>query len=242
MLIKVATPNKFRLKVIPSIKSILFPGKGDIHYIGGSDVLPAPLVGEDESSVIAMLGTERDFEGKQTLIEHNLRLVAHIIKKYYAQTGEQDDLISIGTIGLIKGISTFKMDKNVRLATYASRCIENEILMHFRSIRKMQGDVSLSDALDGSDEAGSLSLMDVISVDDTMLEDLATRDSRIKVRNLVETHLEEREKEIIKKRYGLDSAIPKTQREIAAECGISRSYVSRIETKALETLRAKFED
>lgn len=114
--------------------------------------------------------------------------------------------------------------------------------MHFRSIRKMQGDVSLSDALDGSDEAGALSLMDVISVDDTMLEDLDTRDSRIKVRQLVDLHLEAREKDIIKKRYGLDSAIPKTQREIAEECGISRSYVSRIEKKALETLRSKFED
>ena len=178
-----------------------------------------------------------DMEARNVLIEHNLRLVAHIIKKYYTQTGSQDDLISIGTIGLIKGISTFKPDKNVRLATYASRCIENEILMHFRSQKKLQGEVSLSDTLDSDGEGNALSLMDVISVDDDMLENLDARDSCIQVRKLVEECLEEREKMIITMRYGLDNKPPRTQREIAAESGISRSYVSRIEKKALKKLK-----
>ena len=154
-------------------------------------------------------------------------LLLPTLKKYYAQTGEQDDLISIGTIGLIKGISTFKTDKNVRLATYASRCIENEILMHFRAQRKLQGEVSLADTLEAGGEDGSLSLMDVIAVDDDMLEQLSTRDACVQVRRCVDSCLTAREKEIICLRYGLDGHIPQTQREIAQRCGISRSYVSR---------------
>ena len=151
-------------------------------------------------------------------------------------------MISIGTIGLIKGITTFKMDKNVRLATYASKCIENEILMHFRAQRKLQGEVSLADTLDSGEDGGSLSLMDVISVDDNMLEDLDTRDACDKVRKCVEEHLSDREKMIIIQRYGLDSRPPRTQREIAAQCGIIRSYVSRIEKKALSKLEKAMEE
>ena len=195
---------------------------------GGS--FPRPLKAEEEKRYLERYAAG-DMEARNVLIEHNLRLVAHIIKKYYTQTGSQDDLISIGTIGLIKGISTFKPDKNVRLATYASRCIENEILMHFRSQKKLQGEVSLSDTLDSDGEGNALSLMDVISVDDDMLENLDARDSCIQVRKLVQECLEEREKMIITMRYGLDNKPPRTQREIAAESGISRSYVSRIEKK-----------
>lgn len=150
-----------------------------------------------------------------------------LLKKYYTQNGDQDDLISIGTIGLIKGVSTFKADKNVRLATYASRCIENEILMYFRSQRKLQGELSLSDSLDAEGDNNSLSLMDVICVDDTMLEELDIRDTCVKVRKCVETSLSPREANIIRLRYGLDDRQPLTQREIATLCGISRSYVSR---------------
>ena len=137
-------------------------------------------------------------------MEHNLRLVAHIVKKYYAQTGDQDDLISIGTIGLIKGISTFKADKNVRLATYASRCIENEILMYFRSQRKLQGEVSLTETLETGGDGNSLSLMDVLAVDDDLLEELDTRDACRKVRRCVQTCLTPRERLVITLRYGLD--------------------------------------
>ena len=165
-------------------------------------------------------------EARNKLIEHNLRLVSHILKKYYVQSSDQDDLLSIGTIGLIKGISTFKPDKNVRLATYASRCVENEILMYFRSQRKYQGDVSLSDSIESDREGNALSLMDVISVDDDMLENLDTRDSCVKVRQCVRTCLTEREAKVVTLRYGLDGEAPRTQREIAAACGISRSYVS----------------
>ncbi|MCI8474354.1 MAG: RNA polymerase sporulation sigma factor SigK [Oscillospiraceae bacterium] len=182
-----------------------------------------------------------DQAAKDALIVHNLRLVAHIVKKYYTQSCDQDDLISIGTIGLIKGISTFKPDRNVRLATYASRCIENEILMHFRSQKKLQGEVSLSDTLEAEGEGGSLSLMDVIRVEDNMLEDLSAKDAGKTLRVRVEECLDDREKLVITLRYGLTGATPLTQREIAQQCDISRSYVSRIEKKALEKLKASLE-
>lgn len=191
---------------------------------GGS--FPRPLKAEEERIYLERLA-QGDVEARNILIEHNLRLVAHIIKKYYTPNGDQDDLISIGTIGLIKGISTFKADKNVRLATYASRCIENEILMHFRSQKKLQGEVSLSDSIEGDGEGNALSLMDVISVDDDMLEELEARDSCIKVRQCVARCLDKREAMIITLRYGLSGRQPLTQREIANQCGISRSYVSR---------------
>ena len=201
---------------------------------------PRPLSAEEERCCLERFAAG-DLAARDKLIEHNLRLVAHIVKKYYSQNGDSEDLISIGTIGLIKGISTFKTDKNVRLATYASRCAENEILMYFRAKRKLAGEVSLSDALDNEQDGNSLSLMDVISVDDTMLEDLDTRDSCVKVRACVEQYLEPREREIIVLRYGLNGQSPRTQREIAVQCGISRSYVSRLEKKALQKLKEGLE-
>lgn len=204
--------------------------------LSGGGSFPRPLKAEEEREYLRRM-EQGDMEARNKLIEHNLRLVAHIIKKYYTQEKDQDDLLSIGTIGLIKGIATFKADKNVRLATYASRCIENEILMHFRASRKLQGEVSLSDSLDTDQEGNSLSLMDVISVDDNMLEDLDTKDSCAKVRRCVETCLTPREGEIIRMRFGLDGGEPLTQREIAVKYNISRSYVSRIEKKAVEKLR-----
>ena len=150
-------------------------------------------------------------------------------------------MISIGTIGLIKGVSSYKPDKGVRLATYAARCIENEILMYFRSQKKLQGEVSLSDSIDTDQDGNSLSFMDVVSVDDTMLDDLSASETQNKLRELVHTCLTPRESEIIEQRYGLDGKAPRTQREIAAHCGISRSYVSRLEKKALEKLGREFE-
>ncbi|MPL99406.1 RNA polymerase sigma-28 factor [bioreactor metagenome] len=206
---------------------------------GGSS-FPRPLKAEEERCYLERLA-EGDWEARNKLIEHNLRLVAHIIKKYYTQAGGQDDLISIGTIGLIKGVTTFRSDKNVRLATYASRCIENEILMYFRSQRKLQGEISLSDSIDTDQDGNSLSLMDVISVDDDMLDNLNAREVCLKVRQSVEKCLNEREAMIIGLRYGLDGEPPRTQREVATRCGISRSYVSRIEKKALEKLRLELE-
>lgn len=151
----------------------------------------------------------------------------HMLKKYYAQSSDQDDLISIGTIGLIKGISSFDPSKGARLATYAARCIENEILMYFRSQKKLQGEVSLSETIESDREGNALQLMDVIGVDDTMLEDLYDRDSALRLRRLVKECLTQRESEVIRLRYGLGGTVPLTQREIASTFGISRSYVSR---------------
>ncbi len=193
--------------------------------LGNTGSFPRPLKAEEEREYLARFA-QGDMEARNKLIEHNLRLVSHILKKYYVQASDQDDLLSIGTIGLIKGISTFKPDKNVRLATYASRCVENEILMYFRSQRKYQGDVSLSDSIESDREGNALSLMDVISVDDDMLENLDTRDSCAKVRKCVQSCLTPREAKVVTLRYGLDGEGPRTQREIAAACGISRSYVS----------------
>ena len=209
--------------------------------LSGGGSFPRPLKAEEERRYL-QLSLEGDERARNFLVEHNLRLVAHIAKKYYAQTGDQDDLISIGTIGLIKGISTFKPEKNVRLATYASRCIENEILMHFRSQKKLSNEVSLSEALEAGDEGDSLSLMDVIAVDDTMLEDLDAKDACLRVRQCVERCLTPREKEVIIQRYGLDRKPPRTQREVAEQFGISRSYISRIEKKALGKLERAMEE
>lgn len=196
---------------------------------------PRPLEPEEEKKYIER-SASGDIEARNKLIEHNLRLVAHIIKKYYMQASDQNDLISIGTIGLIKGISTYKPEKGVRLATYASRCIENEILMHFRSLKKTAGDLSLSDTIDGGGEEGSLALIDVISSPDDMLEDLSSRETYARLRQYVKEKLTQREDDIITMRYGLNNELPKTQREIAGICGISRSYVSRIEKRALKKL------
>ncbi len=218
------------------IRALCFP----LRLAGTPGSFPRPLKAEEERDCLERYAAG-DLAARDTLIEHNLRLVAHIVKKYYTQSGDSEDLISIGTIGLIKGITTFKPDKNVRLATYASRCIENEILMYFRSQKKLAGTVSLSDALDSDPEGGSLSIMDVIRVDDDMLEELDARDACARVRRCVDTCLDEREKEIVVMRYGLDDKPPRTQREIAALKGISRSYVSRLEKKALEKLKEGLE-
>lgn len=167
----------------------------------------------------------------------SLRLL-HPSKKYYTQNADQDDLISIGTIGLIKGISSFNPSKGARLATYAARCIENEILMYFRTQKKLQGEVSLSDSIENDKEGNALQLIDVVGVDDTMLDDLHDRDNALRLHTLLRECLTSREAEIIRLRYGLGGTVPLTQREIAFSFGISRSYVSRIEKRALEKLRA----
>ena len=196
---------------------------------------PPPLTAEEERDCLDRLAAG-DQEARRLLIEHNLRLVAHIVKKYYSTPTDQDDLISIGTIGLIKAIGTFKPDKGARLATYAARCIENEILMHFRATRKSASDVSLSEALDSDQEGNSLALMDVISCEDEGLLRVEQNDRYAQLYDYIEACLDAREREIIILRYGLGGADPLTQREIAKARGISRSYVSRIEKKALGKL------
>ena len=208
--------------------------------LSGGGSFPKPLSAAEERMWLDRYA-QGDPEARNVLIERNLRLVSHIIKKYYLQSADQEDLISIGTIGLIKGISSFDPSKGAKLATYAARCIENEILMYFRGQKKLQGEVSLSDSIDMDKEGNALQLMDVVGVDDTMLEDLHDRDSAERVRQLVGECLTPRESEIIRLRYGLGGTIPLTQREVAAAFNISRSYVSRIEKRALEKLRAQLE-
>ena len=204
--------------------------------IAPGDSFPKPLSRAEEQEYLARWA-QGDVEARNLLVEHNLRLVAHIMKKYYTQTDDVDDLISIGTIGLIKGVNTYKPDKGVRLATYASRCIENEILMHFRSRKKSAGDVSLSDALDVDGDGSGLSIMDVVAQEDDMAERIGNAELCQELLRSIETSLTKREARIIRLRYGLDGAAPMTQKETAQLCGISRSYVSRIEKKALEKLR-----
>ena len=201
---------------------------------------PRALGAEQEKELLER-SLSGDLDARNTLIEHNLRLVAHVVKKYYTASADTDDLISIGTVGLIKGIDTYRPDRGVRLATYAARCAENEILMYFRSLKKSSADVSLSEALDTDTEGNSLSLMDVLAVEDDLAERVNLAEEAKKVRNLVNTQLDARESEIISARNGLNGAAPMTQRECAARLGISRSYVSRIEKRALEKLREALE-
>lgn len=198
---------------------------------------PKPLTQEEENYYL-QLSAQGDLDARNVLIERNLRLVSHIMKKYYAQTSDQEDLISIGTIGLIKGITTFDMSKGAKLATYAARCIENEILMHFRSQRKSSQDVSLSDYIETGTDGAALSLMDVVSQDEDMTEQLTNRELLGQVCKAVDSCLDEQERQVICLRYGLGDGIPRRQREVAQLVGISRSYVSRIEKRALEKLRA----
>ena len=194
---------------------------------GQTGSVPKPLSQQEERKYVDAWVNHGDLTSRNMLIEHNLRLVAHIIKKYYTQSADQDDLISIGTIGLIKGISTYRPEKNVRLATYASRCIENEVLMYFRSMKKSAGDISLSESIETDGDGNSLSVMDVLTQDDDMFDNLSLLETRDNVRKYIDLCLDDREAEIIRRRYGLSGQAPKTQREVAAECGISRSYVSR---------------
>ena len=202
---------------------------------------PPPLSAREEQEAVEawMCGDE---QARDRLIAHNLRLVAHIIKKYYARGCEPDDLISIGTIGLIKGVNTYHPDRNVRLATYASRCIENEILMHFRSERKRAGDVSLSDALDTDPDGSTLSWLDLLSEDMELDARMAEQDAAARLRKAVDTVLTPRERTVICMRYALDRDEPLAQRVVAQHFGISRSYVSRIEKRALQKLRAALGD
>ena len=198
---------------------------------------PKPLTREEESHYL-QLASQGDIEARNVLIERNLRLVAHIMKKYYAQTADQEDLISIGTIGLIKGIESFDPAKGARLATYAARCVENEILMHFRSQKKSAQDVSLSDYIETGTDGAALSLMDVVAQETDMLEQVSDREDIRKMIRAVDLVLTPQERQVILLRYGLGGDAPKRQREVANITGISRSYVSRIEKRALEKLRA----
>ncbi|MBQ3202843.1 MAG: RNA polymerase sporulation sigma factor SigK [Clostridia bacterium] len=204
-----------------------------------SGSFPKPLTAKEERAALAAMAAG-DKAARQRLIEHNLRLVAHIIKKHYANARDQEDLVSIGTIGLIKAVDTFDGSKGSRLATYAARCIENEILMHFRANKKTERDVSLSDPIDADSEGHPLTLMDVLAQEDTISEDLERRMALLRLGDYIQECLEPRERQIIALRYGLGCAAL-TQWQVAEQLGISRSYVSRLETRALDKLRRRYE-
>ena len=198
---------------------------------------PKPLSREEEERYLTLCA-QGDLEARNVLIERNLRLVAHVMKKYYAQGADQEDLISIGTIGLIKGITTFDPEKGAKLATYAARCVENEILMYFRSQRKSGQDVSLSDYIETGADGMPLELMDVVSQDDDLMEQVSGRQLKRQLCEAVDRVLTPQERQVIVLRYGLGGGVPKRQREVALLTGISRSYVSRIEKRALGKLKA----
>lgn len=208
-------------------------------HVTGAGSFPAPLSAKRESELLEK-SAAGDLEARNTLVEHNLRLVAHIVKKYYAANSDQDDLISIGTIGLIKAVSTFNNSKGIRLATYAARCIENEILMYFRNLKKSSQDVYISDPIDTDGDGNALTLIDVIADEKDIAEETDTKIKLEKLRVMLSGLLDEREKQIIYMRYGIGGCEEMTQREIAKKLGISRSYVSRIEKSVLEKLRRQF--
>lgn len=210
-----------------------------LHLDTGS-VFPKPLSAAEEEECFRKMH-EGDTSARSKLIEHNMRLVAHIIKKYYNVTTDQEDLISIGTIGLIKAVSTFDYSKKTRFATYASRCIENEILMHFRSLKKTAGDVYFDEPIDTDKEGNQLTLIDIIAEDDGIVDKIDLNIKSEQLYRFIDECLDERELTIIKHRYGLFGCKPLTQREVAEKLDISRSYVSRIEKKALQILRKKYE-
>ena len=204
-----------------------------------SGSFPKPLSAKEERAALAAMAAG-DTVARRRLIEHNLRLVAHIIKKHYANARDQEDLVSIGTVGLIKAVDSFDSSKGSRLATYAARCIENEILMHFRAAKKTERDISLSEPIDADSEGNPLTLMDVLAQEDTMAEDLERRTALLRLGDYINECLEPREREIIALRYGLGCA-PLTQWQVAERLDISRSYVSRLETRALEKLRCRYD-
>lgn len=211
-----------------------------ILHICGNGKFPKPLSEEKEKEYL-LKSKNGDIKARNILVEHNLRLVAHIIKKYYAVNVDQDDLVSIGTIGLIKAINTFDIDKNIKLSSYASRCIENEILMHFRNLKKSSQNVSLEDAVDIDKDGNTLKLMDLLSIDDDFADNLDKKLNLQKINKYLTETLTKRELQIINLRYGLNGSKPLTQREVSSIMNISRSYVSRIEKKALEKLKERYD-
>ncbi len=239
-MLKISVTNKFRFRMMPEFRGIFSTQKGgDIHYIGGAEILPAPFSAEEEKEILAKLGGSQDQEARSRLIEHNLRLVVYIAKKFENTGIGVEDLISIGTIGLIKAINTFNPLKNIKLATYASRCIENEILMFLRRNNKIKYEVSIDEPLNVDWDGNELLLSDVLGTDEDIiskkLEDEVDRD----LLYLALEQLNERERDIIELRFGINSKDGKerTQKEVADMMGISQSYISRLEKKIMKRLK-----
>lgn len=239
MIIKVTIPHQVQLKVAPRLKSMIFAREGEIHYIGGTEILPPPLNAEEEARAILGLEGENGEQARATLIEHNLRLVVYIARKFENTGVGVEDLISIGTIGLIKAINTFNRNKNIKLATYASRCIENEILMYLRRNSKMRMEVSIDEPLNVDWDGNELLLSDILGTDaDIIYRDLENEVERKLLKKAL-SKLSRREKTIIELRFGLNhpSGREMTQKEVADLMGISQSYISRLEKKIIGRLK-----
>lgn len=239
MVVKVAVPQRFKLRVIPEIRNLIFGSGQEIHYIGGTEVLPPPLEGSRETEMIQRLGTEYDEEARKTLIEHNLRLVVYIAKKFDNTGVGVEDLISIGTIGLIKAINTFNPTKKIKLATYASRCIENEILMYLRRNSKTKMEVSIDEPLNVDWDGNELLLSDILGTDENIISKNLEEEVDRKLLRMALDKLGERERMIIELRFGLNTkdGTERTQKEVADLLGISQSYISRLEKKIIKRLK-----
>lgn len=239
MVFKVAIPGKVQFKMVHRDTRFLMHRQGDIHYIGGAEVLPPPLEVEKENEIIGDLGTEFENEAKALLIEHNLRLVVYIAKKFDNTGVGVEDLISIGTIGLIKSINTFNPEKNIKLATYASRCIENEILMYLRRNSKHKMEVSIDEPLNVDWDGNELLLSDILGTEEDVIYRGIESEVEHKLLKEAISKLTEREKTIINLRFGLDASIGRemTQKEVAELLGISQSYISRLEKKIMKQLK-----
>lgn len=239
MLLKISIHNKFQFRMIPNFRELILHRKGEIHYIGGAEVLPAPLDSKTEAEAIAKLGTDEDVSAKSLLVEHNLRLVVYIAKKFDNTGVGVEDLISIGTIGLIKAINTFNPDKNIKLATYASRCIENEILMYLRRNSKTKLEVSIDEPLNVDWDGNELLLSDILGTEeDTIYKNIEDEVDK-KLLSKALSKLNDREKIIVSLRFGLNTkdGNERTQKEVADMLGISQSYISRLEKKIIKRLK-----
>ena len=238
-MLQVVSGDKFKLSLTGRLAGFLFMPKGELHYIGGTEILPPPLEAEEERRLLKQLGTEREAEAKSILIERNLRLVVYIAKKFDNTGVGVEDLISIGTIGLIKAINTFVSDKKIKLATYASRCIENEILMYLRRTNKTKMEVSIDEPLNVDWDGNELLLSDILGTDeDVIYRDIEDEVDRKMLKKALAV-LTPRERMIIELRFGLnsDSGEELTQNEVADMLGISQSYISRLEKKIIKRLK-----
>lgn len=227
--------DMFSQIIAEAMKSLLFFAL----HVENINAFPKPLSKSDEEKYFRLMNEENNKEARNILIEHNLRLVAHIIKKYYSKSRDQEELISIGTIGLIKAVSTFNCEKGSRFATYASRCVENEILMYFRQQKKTAGDIYIDTPIDTDKDGNQLTLMDILADERSVTEEVELLINSKKLYSIIKECLDSREMEIVSMRYGLFGYSPQTQKEVADKMNISRSYVSRIEKKALSKLKKK---
>ncbi len=239
MLIKVAMPGRFQLRMMPAFQTMIWNRENEVHYIGGSEVLPPPLLPDEEQEAIEKLGKENDSDARSLLIEHNLRLVVYIAKKFDNTGVGVEDLISIGTIGLIKAINTFVPEKKIKLATYASRCIENEILMYLRRNQKTRMEISIDEPLNVDWDGNELLLSDILGTDeDVIYKDMETEVEHSLLKKAI-AKLSKREQTIVSLRFGINTldGEEKTQKEVADILGISQSYISRLEKKIMKRLK-----